>query len=76
MAIESDRPRLAVTAVLLAAIGAAVYVLAPLARRSGGLERVGDDELWDAVEALRDRMDELSDQVMALQEQLPEGREG
>jgi hypothetical protein len=75
MAFESGRPRATVTAVLLAAIAGAVYVLAPLSRKSGRAgARGGEEELWDAVEALRDRVNELADQVAALEARLPSAR--
>lgn len=75
MSFEPGRPRLTITAVLLAAIGGAVYVLAPLVRRSGGRgPRGGEEKLWDAVEALSDRVDELADQVRVLEKRLSESR--
>jgi len=61
----------AVAAVLLAAIGGAVYLLAPVTRGRLGSGRKGERELRGAISRLGDRIDELSRVVSSLEDQSP-----
>lgn len=71
MTEETERPRVAVAVVLVAAIVAAVYLLTPLARRIGGGRRlIVDRELHDHVEDLGDRVGQLTDQVRSMEDRL------
>lgn len=66
---QTVRPQGAVAAVLLAAIGGAVYLLAPVTRSRFGLGPGGEKELRGAITRLSDRIDELSLVVRSLEEQ-------